>query len=176
MGNNIGVGQLFQWLKLTTLLFGNDMLVARCDSLCEAKADNRAKPCVRSSLQGRWFNRSLWFDRSLSLWFDIAHQPSKCTILSNCSNRPILRNAGEQCPSERTADRGVLPPILPEGVAGETHPSTAQQNTDSSPAFRKRDKDLGFYKGIIVALKSRKMNVLSLVLVSNFRPGQVVFG
>ena len=101
--------------------------------------------------------------------------------LSKLTNRPILRNAGEQYPSERVVGGGVLPPILPEGIAGGTHPSTAQQNTDSSPAFHKRDKNLGFYstKGLrmitIVALKSRKMNALSLVLVSIFRPGQGVF-
>ena len=53
------------------------------------------------------------------------HQPSKCTILPNRTNRPILRNAGEQCPSERAVRKGVLPPILPKGVAGGTHPSTA---------------------------------------------------
>ena len=45
-----------------------------------------------------------------------------CIIIPN---EPVLLNAGEQSPPERAVGRCVLPPILPEVVAGRTHQSTA---------------------------------------------------
>ena len=49
----------------------------------------------------------------------------KFQTTSKYHNKPTLRNAGEQSPPERTVGGGVLPPMLPERLAGGIHPSTA---------------------------------------------------
>lgn len=52
--------------------------------------------------------------------------------------KPFLLNASERSPFEHNESRGILPLVLPAGIAGRNHPSTSLQKEDSSPAFYKR--------------------------------------